>query len=295
MKDVLLGYATAEDYMRKDGYYNAFIGRYGNRIENSEFMLNGKKHKLFNNNGKHNLHGGKIGFDKKILNAKIKGNTLMFTHTSRDGDEGFPSTITMVVAYSLTDDGDWVIDYLAQPEGDTVCNLTNHAYFNIGDGDTILDQVLDINASRMTPVDDDLIPHDEVMNIIGTPFSFKGGVRLGKNMFSKEPIIQKCGGFDFNYCIDRKTQNDLEFCASVYDKRSGRYMECWTTLPGVQLYTTNIGDNVIKGKKTYRAHSALCLETQGYPNSPNCPSYPSTVVRGGEMYRTQTVYKFRVK
>lgn len=295
MSDVIVGYATPEEYMVKGGYYGAFIGRYGNRIGDSKFTLNGVEYKLYPNNGKNNLHGGKVGFDKKIMDAVIDGDKITFSYTSPDGEEGFPGTLEMKVTYALTDEGDLVIDYWAKSDKDTVCNLTNHAYFNIGDDETILDQVLDINSSRMTPVDDELITHNDYLDTDGTPYSFKGGVKLGENMFSSAHMIALCGGFDFNYCLDRKTENELEFCASVYDEKSGRYMECWTTLPGVQLYTTNLGKGTFAGKKLYPAHAALCLETQCYPNSPNCPDYPTTTLKAGDEYITQTVYKFRVK
>lgn len=294
MGDVIMGYATPEEYMAKSGYYGAFIGRYGNRIGGSKFTLNGVEYNLYANNGKNNLHGGKVGFDRKIMNAEIVGDTLVFSYLSPDGEEGFPGNLDMKVSYTLTDDGAVVIDYFAKSDKDTVCNLTNHAYFNIGDDDDILEQVLDIKSSRMTPVDDELITHNDYMDIDGTPYSFKGGVKLGKNMFSSDHMIALCNGFDFNYCIDRETENDLELCATVYDEKSGRFMECFTTLPGVQLYTSNTVAGM-KGKKVYPNHSALCLETQCYPNSPNCPDYPTTTLKAGEEYKTQTVYKFSVK
>ena len=294
MGDVIVGYATPEDYMSKGGYYGAFIGRYGNRIGGSKFTLNGKEYTLYPNNGKNNLHGGKQGFDRKIMTANVNGETLEFTYVSPDGEEGFPGTLEMKVSYTLTDNGEVIIDYWAKSDADTVCNLTNHAYFNIGNDDDILDQVLDIKSSKMTPVDDELITHNDYMDIDGTPYSFKGGVKLGKNMFSTDHMIALCHGFDFNYCIDRKTENDLEFCASVYDEKSGRYMECLTTLPGVQLYTSNTLKGMV-GKKEYPNYAALCLETQCYPNSPNCPDYPTTTLKAGEEYITRTVYKFSVK
>ena len=294
MGDVIMGYATPEEYMVKSGYYGAFIGRYGNRIGGSKFTLNGVEYNLYANNGKNNLHGGKVGFDRKIMNAEIVGDTLVFSYLSPDGEEGFPGNLDMKVSYTLTDEGAVVIDYFAKSDKDTVCNLTNHAYFNIGDDDDILEQVLEIKSSRMTPVDDELITHNDYMDIDGTPYSFKGGVKLGKNMFSSDHMIALCHGFDFNYCIDRETENDLELCATVYDEKSGRFMECFTTLPGVQLYTSNTVAGM-KGKKVYPNHSALCLETQCYPNSPNCPDYPTTTLKAGEEYKTQTVYKFSVK
>lgn len=294
LADVLMGLAHPEDYVTQHPYYGAFIGRYGNRIGGAKFTLGGKTYELEKNNGKNMLHGGFVGFDRRLMTAKVDGDALVLSYHSPDGECGFPGNLDVDVKYELTDDGEVKLTYDAVSDADTLCNLTNHAYFNIGDDDTVLDQVLDINASRITPVDDELIPHGEFMDVIGTPYSFKGGVKLGKNMFSDDHMIALCHGFDFNYCLDRKTENDLEFCASVYDEKSGRYMECYTTLPGVQLYTSNTVKGSV-GKKTYENYAALCLETQGFPNSPNCPEYPSTVLKKGEKYHTETVYKFSVK
>lgn len=294
LADVLMGLARPEDYVTQHPYYGAFIGRYGNRIGGAKFTLGGKTYELEKNNGRNMLHGGFVGFDRRLMTAKVDGEVLVLSYHSPDGECGFPGNLDVDVKYELTDDGEVKLTYDAVSDADTLCNLTNHAYFNIGDDDTVLDQVLDINASRITPVDDELIPHGEFMDVIGTPYSFKGGVKLGKNMFSDDHMIALCHGFDFNYCLDRKTENDLEFCASVYDEKSGRYMECYTTLPGVQLYTSNTVKGSV-GKKTYENYAALCLETQGFPNSPNCPEYPSTVLKKGEKYHTETVYKFSVK
>lgn len=292
--DVLMGLARPEDYVDNHPYYGAFIGRYGNRIGGAKFTLNGKTYELEKNNGNNMLHGGFVGFDQRVMTARIDGDALVLTYHSPDGECGFPGNLDVDVKYELTDENEVKLTYDAVSDADTLCNLTNHAYFNIGNDDTVLDQVLNINASRITPVDDELIPHGDFMDIIGTPYSFKGGVKLGENMFSKDHMIDMCHGFDFNYCLDRKTANDLEFCASVYDEKSGRYMECYTTLPGVQLYTSNTVKGSV-GKKVYENHAALCLETQGFPNSPNCPAYPSTVLKKGEKYHTETVYKFSVK
>ncbi len=294
MGDVIMGFKQPEDYVKNHAYYGAFIGRYGNRIGEARFTLNGTVYQLYPNNGRNTLHGGKEGFDVKVMTAEIKDGKLVLGYLSPDGEEGYPGNLDIKVSYSLTDDNEAALEYYAVTDKDTLCNLTNHAYFNIGDGDDILDQVLDIKSSRITPVDDELIPHNEFLDIDGTPFSFKGGVKLGKNMFSDEHMIALCHGFDFNYCIDRETKDGLEKCASVYDEKSGRYMECFTTLPGVQLYTSNTVKGTV-GKKVYENYAALCLETQGYPNAPNCPAYPSTVLKKGEEYKTKTVYKFSVK
>ncbi len=292
--DVIMGYAKPEDYYtREHAYYGAFIGRYGNRIEGASFSIDGVKYDISANEKGNTLHGGVVGFDMRNMTASIEGDTLFLSLVSPDGEMGFPGTLTMKVGYTLNDEGEVVLDYYATTDKDTVCNLTNHAYFNIGNGDDILNQILDINASAITPCDDDLIPHNEFLDITGTPFSFKGGVPLSKYMNSDEHLISLCGGFDFNYCLDRVSKDALEFCASVFDEESGRKMDCFTTLPGVQLYTQNVPAG-FTGKKFYPNHASLCLETQCYPNSPNCPSYPTTLLRKGEEYKTKTVYKFSV-
>ena len=294
--DVIMGYATPELYLKEGNkaYYGATIGRYCNRIGGASFVLDGVKYNLVANNGANCLHGGKEGFDKQNFDAEIVGNSLVLKYFSKDGEQEFPGNMNVKVVYTLTEDNSLAIEYYAVSDKNTVCNFTNHAYFNIGDDADILDQVLDINSSKITPVDKELIPHNDFLDIENTPYSFKGGVKLGKNMFVKEGMIGACSGFDFNYCIDRITDNDLEFCASVYDEKSGRKMDCFTTLPGVQLYTCNKAREP-QGKRIVKDYFALCLETQGYPNSPNCDKYPSTFLRKGEEYYSKTVYKFSVK
>lgn len=248
--DVIVGYALPEDYIDKPrAYYGALIGRYGNRIGGSAFTLNGVEYKLQANNGKNSLHGGFDGFDAKTFDAKIEGNKLVLSYTSPDGEGGYPGNLYVECRYAYTDDNEVVIDYYAKSDKDTLCNLTNHAYFNIGNDDTVLDQELMINASRITPVDDELIPHNDFMDIVGTPFSFKNGELLKTNMFSSAHMIAAFKGFDLNYCLDRKTAKDIEHFAYVYDKASGRRMDCYTDLPGVQLYTSNTMKGT-QGKKT---------------------------------------------
>lgn len=294
-RDVIMGYAAPEDYYDlAHAYYGAIIGRYGNRIGGAKFALDGTVYKLPANDHGNTLHGGFTGFDMRNFAAENLGDKLVLSYRSPDGEEGFPGNLDVRVTYALTDAGEVKIAYDAVSDRDTVCNLTNHAYFNIGDGDDVLGQVLTINSSYITPCDDELIPHGQLQPIDGTPFSFKGGVPIGKNVFSSEHLISLCHGFDFNYCLDRETENGLEKAAEVYDPESGRVMECFTTLCGVQLYTSNTVAGTL-GKKLYPDHAALCLETQGYPNSPNCPSYPTTTLKAGERYRTETVYKFSAR
>lgn len=291
--DCLVGCKTPEDYYGENPYFGATIGRFGNRIGQSKFTLNGTTYYLEANDNQNTLHGGTTtNFDRQIWTAEIDGNTLKMSHVSPDGAGGYPGTMSVTVAFTLTDDNELIIEYNATTDKDTLCNLTNHAYFNIGGQDTVLGHELMIKSRQITPVDDELIPHGEYMDIDGTPYSFMPAKLLGKDMFSDAKFIKACNGYDFNYCIAREGEG-LEHFAYVYDRETGRKMDCYTTLPGVQLYTA-CGTGGFKGKKDYVNHCALCLETQGYPNSPNCPEYPSTVLKAGETYHEVTVYKFSV-
>lgn len=291
--DCLVGCKNVEDYYGPNPYFGATIGRYGNRIGGAQFTLNGQTYNLEKNNGENCLHGGKTAnFDRQVWSAEIDGDNLVMRHTSPDGAGGFPGNMNVTVTFTLTEDNRIILDYKATTDKDTLCNLTNHSYFNIGGQDTVLGHELMIKAKQITPCGEDLIPHDEVLDIAGTPYDFYDGKLLGKDMFSKEHMIAYCNGYDFNYCLDRKGDG-LEHFAYVYDKETGRRMDCYTTLPGVQLYTA-CGTRY-KGKKDYDVHCALCLETQGWPNSPNCPSYPSTVLKAGEEYHEVTVYQFSIQ
>lgn len=291
--DLLVGCKTPEDYYDDNPYFGATIGRYGNRIGGSAFEINGIKYDLEPNDNGNCLHGGtSSNFDRVIWEAKIDGNLLKLSHFSPDGAGGFPGNLAVTVSFMLTDDNSLVIDYKATTDKDTHCNLTNHAYFNIGNKDTVLDQELMIKSCFITPVDEELIPHGEIMDISGTPYSFYPAKRLGEDMFSDARFIKACGGYDFNYCLMRAGKG-LEHFAYVYDRETGRKMDCYTTLPGVQLYTA-CSTGGFKGKKDYVTHCALCLETQCYPNTPNCPEYPTTLLKAGEEYHEITVYKFSV-
>ncbi len=292
--DCLVGCKTVEDYYGPNPYFGATIGRYGNRIGGAEFTLNGVKYTLEKNNGANTLHGGNTeNFDRKVWTAEIAGESLKMSLVSPDGAGGFPGELKVTVTFTLTDENEVKLDYVATTDKDTLCNLTNHSYFNIGGQDTVLGHKLTIRSYGITPTDDALIPHGEVLQTAGTPFDFSQGKLLGDDMFSDEHLIKHCNGFDFNYCLTRDGDG-LEYFATVYDPESGRRMDCYTTLPGVQLYTA-CGTGGFKGKKDYVNHCALCLETQGWPNSPNCPEYPSTVLKAGETYHETTVYKFSVQ
>lgn len=292
--DCIVGCKTPEDYYGSNPYFGATIGRFGNRIGGASFVINGTTYNIEPNEAPNTLHGGySSNFDRVVWDAEIEGDCLVLSHLSPDGAGGFPGNLEVKVYFTLTNANELKIEYFAKSDKDTVCNLTNHSYFNIGDDDTVLEQELMINARQMTPVDEQLIPHGEYLDIDGTPYSFLPAKKLGKDMFSDAKLIKQCNGYDFNYCLDRIGKG-LEHFAYVYDEKSGRRMDCYTTLPGVQLYTA-CGTGGFKGKKNYVNHCALCLETQGFPNSPNCPEYPSTLLKAGEEYREITVYKFSVK
>lgn len=293
--DLIVGCAKVEDYYDENPYFGATIGRYGNRIEGARFVLNNQEYAIEPNEKGNTLHGGySSNFDRVIWDAKVENDALVLFHTSPDGAGGFPGELKVKVVFRLSEENELKIEYFAVSDKDTVCNLTNHSYFNIGRQDTVLNQELMIKSRRMTKIDKALIPHGEFEEIDGTPYSFYFPKLLGKDMFSNAEMIKHCNGFDFNYCIERETENGLELCASVFDSETGRRMDCYTTLPGVQLYTA-CATGGFKGKKDYVNHCALCLETQRYPNSPNCPQYPSTVLKAGETYHEVTVYKFSVE
>lgn len=294
--DVLVGCKKPEDYYGQYPYFGATIGRYGNRIGNGKFTIDGVEYQIDVNDNGNALHGGANGqFNRAIWKVeKTTDQSIALSHVSPDGAGGFPGEMKVLVTFTLTDDNALTIDYKAVCDKDTHCNLTNHAYFNLGgqNAETVLEQELMLKARQMTPVDDKLIPHGEFMNIDGTPYSFYDGKLLGKDMFSDAPMIKQCNGYDFNYCLE-KTGDGLEHFAYVYDEKSGRRMDCYTTLPGVQLYTA-CKTGGFKGKRDYVNHCALCLETQRFPNTPNCPQYPTTLLKAGETYSETTVYKFSV-
>lgn len=292
--DCVVGCKRPEDYYEENPYFGATVGRFANRIGGAKFTLNGKEYLLDANEKQNLLHGGTQGdFSRKIWSAEIVKDRLKLSYTSPDGESGFPGTLSVTVIFSFNDQNELKLEYTAQSDRDTVCNLTNHTYFNLGYQDTVLAHTLMINARYITPVDEELIPHGETMPIEDTPYSFLPAKKIGQDIDSDAPLIRQCNGYDFNYCLDRVGKS-LERVACVYDEESGRRMDCYTTLPAVQLYTA-CSTGGFRGKKDYVNHCALCLETQGYPNSPNCPEYPSAVLKANEQYHEVTVYRFSVR
>jgi len=295
MGDVVLGFETFGGYMqKKDPYIGALVGRYANRIANAKFTMDGKTYKLAPNNFGNSLHGGNVGFDKVIWNTeKIGDSSLKLTYQSKDGEEGYPGNLNIQVIYILGADNSLKIDYTATTDQATPVNLTNHSYFNLSAGkdSTVLDHVLKLDADKYTPVNDQLIPTGQIANVKGTPLDFTTPKAIGKDIGSVK------GGFDHNWILNKRG-TELQEAATVYDPGSGRYMEVLTTQPGIQFYSGNFlnGDlQLTKEGQIYIPHSGLCLETQHYPDSPNEPSFPSTILKPGETYRQTTVYKFSVK
>ncbi|MBQ7830960.1 MAG: galactose mutarotase [Clostridia bacterium] len=292
--DCIVGCKNPEDYYEENPYFGATIGRFCNRIGGAKFTLNGIEYHLEANDGNNTLHGGTTeDFSRVVWNAEIEGDRLILSHLSPDGAGGFPGNLQVFVSFRLTEENELILEYKATTDKDTPCSLTNHAYFNLGDEDTVLNHELMINAKQLTPVDKELIAHGELMDIENTPYSFLPAKKIGKDIKMNADMLVAANGYDFNYCLDRIGRS-LERFAYVYDEKSGRRMDCYTTMPGVQLYTACVTGGFV-GKKTYVNHCALCLETQYFPNSPNCPQYPSSILKAGEEYHEITVYKFSIQ
>lgn len=301
LEDVVLGFDSPEEYRSKKEhpYFGAVVGRYGNRIANGQFRLDGQSYQLAKNNGPNALHGGLVGFDKKVWKGTQKGNRVTLETLSADGEEGYPGELRVTVVYELSEANELKIDYSAKTSKPTVVNLTNHSYFNLGGPGRrdILAHDLKLNASHYTPVDAGLIPTGEIAAVAGTPFDFRQATRIGARIDAADEQIRRGGGYDHNFVLDRKSANKLEEVAEVHEPISGRWLRVLSTEPGVQFYTGNFLDGKIqgKGKQAYGRRKAFCLETQHYPDSPNQPKFPSTVLRPKESYRSTTVFQFGVR
>lgn len=295
MGDVVLGYDTLSGFLQTGNpYFNALIGRYGNRIAAGKFTLDGKAYTLAGNNNGNSLHGGNKGYDKVVWTAKkLSDSSIQLNYLSKDGEEGYPGNLNVQVVYTLTPDNELKLDYTATTDKATPVNLTSHCYFNLSAGadSTILNHQLQIAADKYTPVNAQLIPTGKIEDVKGGPMDFTSAKQIGKE------IAQVDGGYDHNWVLN-KTGNNLEKVASLYEPNSGRFMEVLTTEPGLQFYSGNFLDGTLtntKAGKRYPKHAALCLETQHFPDSPNQPSFPNTILKPGETYRQTTVYKFSTK
>lgn len=300
--DVALGYDTLASYVKASPYFGALVGRYANRIAKGRFTLDGKTHKLAVNNGPNSLHGGKVGFDKKVWAAATmqtaSGPALALSLVSPDGEEGYPGKLTVKAVYTWTEDDALRIVYTATTTKATVVNLTNHTYFNLngaGNG-TILGHRLMLNADRYTPIDKTSIPLGPLPRVAGTPFDFRTPHAIGARINNANTQLKNGGGYDHNFVLNHSGPS-LILAARVYAPESGRVLEASTTEPGIQLYTGNFldGTNVGKGGKVYKKRFAFCLEAQHFPDSPNHPRFPTTTLRPGQTYRQTTVYKFRTR
>lgn len=296
--DVVLGYDSVDGYVSDKVYFGALIGRYGNRIAQGKFMLDGTTYTLARNNGENSLHGGIKGFNKAVWQAREvtakEGPALQLRYTSKDGEEGYPGNLSVTVVYTLTDRNELKIDYTATTDKNTVLNLTNHCYFNLNarSGD-ILQHLLMIHADKFTPVDGGLIPTGELRSVEGTPFDFRKPTAIGARIEQDDEQLKLGKGYDHNFVLNRKGTG-LELAARVVEPSTGRVLEVFTTEPGLQFYSGNFLDGSARGKggMAYQRRSAFCLETQHFPDSPNHPKFPSTELQPGEKYHTTTIYKF---
>jgi aldose 1-epimerase len=300
--DALGGY-TSRQYRAANPYFGALIGRYGNRIDEGRFTLNDTTYTLATNNGPNHLHGGRRGFDQVVWQAEpfeaADSAGVVLRYTSPDGEEGYPGRLDTRVTYTLTADSALAIDYHATTTEATPVNLTQHSYFNLdgaGDG-TILDHELMLNAETFTPVDSTLIPTGQFRPVDGTPFDFRSPTRIGARIDADHRQLGIAGGYDHNFVLARQDSDTLRLAARVYAPDSGRLMEVETTEPGVQFYSGNFLDGTLVGKDgvAYEEHAGFALETQHFPNAPNEPAFPSTILRPDETYTSRTVYRFATR
>lgn len=300
LSDIVLGFETLAPYLREQPYLGALIGRYANRIAAGRFALNGVTYALPRNDGPNHLHGGPNGFHRQVWNAQERasddGPSLELTYLSRDGEEGYPGNLAVTVVYTLTDRNELRIDYTATTDDDTVVNLTNHAYFNLEGTGTILEHELQLFASRFVPTDATSIPLGALRAVHGTPMDFATPTQIGARIAADDEQVRHGQGYDHTWVLD-KEDGTLGLAARLYAPVSGRVLEVATTQPGVQFYSGNMldGDLIGKGGQRYVRHSGLCLETQHFPDSPNQPQFPSTVLRPGTVYNQTTIYRFTVQ
>lgn len=301
-EDIVLGHDNIEDYIHYKGerFLGATIGRYGNRIDKGHFELDGKSYQLSINDTPNSLHGGTNGFDRVVWDVEqTNPQELILTYLSKDGEEGYPGNLKVTMKYQLTNDNEFIITHTATTDKKTIVNLTHHSFFNLhgaGNG-TINDHVLTINANRFTPIDETLIPTGELRLVKGTPMDFRSPTLIGARVDTNDEQLNYAHGYDHNWVLNRESLNELELAATVYEAQSGRTLEVWTTEPGIQFYGGNFFDGTTKGKdgKSYNYRESFALETQHFPDSPNHPNFPSTVLNPNETYKHICIYKFGIK
>ena len=300
--DIVLGFNDLQSYLDGSPYFGAIIGRYGNRIGGAEFQLDGETYTLAANDGQNHLHGGVRGFDKVAWDGETFENDtgvgVVFHYTSPDGEEGYPGTLDVVVTYTLTGNDELIVDYRATTDKATPVNLTQHSYFNLKDAGAsdILGHELLIAADEYTPVDATLIPTGEIAPVEGTPFDFRTPHTIGERIDADDPQLRFGGGYDHNWVLNGTPADGMTLAARVHEPTTGRTLEILTQEPGIQFYSGNFLDGTLTGKNgvVYQHRSGFCLETQHFPDSPNKPAFPSTILRPGEEYNTRTVFRFGV-
>ena len=300
MGDVVLGYDNLNDYIKNSPYFGALIGRYGNRIAKGKFTLDGKEYTLATNNGPNALHGGIKGFDKVVWEPKIRttpeGAALELHYVSKDGEEGYPGTLNVTAVYTLMEDNGLRLEYTATTDKDTVVNLTQHSYFNLAGKGDVLKHEVRIDADKFTPVDSTLIPTGELRPAQGTPFDFRKPTAIGGRIKESDEQLKFGNGYDHNWILNHR-MGHLGVIASVYEPTSGRLLEVLSTEPGLQFYTGNFLDGTITGKGgwVYQFRNAFCMEPQHFPDSPNHPDFPTTVLKPGQVYHNTIIYRLSVR
>lgn len=298
ISDVALGYDSVESYKSalKKPYFGAVVGRYAGRIAKGEFTLDGIAYTLKQNREPNHMHGGVIGFDKVLWSAKNIPHGVQFDYLSPDGEEGYPGNLKVTVIYSLTDKNELIIDYQAITDKATPLNLSNHTYFNLeGEGSaTVLDHDLIINADKILAINATSIPTGELIAVKNTPFDFQKAKKVGRDINEKNEQLTNGSGYDHCYVLHKREANAPELAATLFDKKSGRKLQVFTDQPGLQFYTANFLNGTLIGKsgRPYNARSALCLETQHFPDSPNQKQFPNTILRPGEVFKSRTIYQF---
>jgi aldose 1-epimerase len=293
--DIVVGCEKLEGFLAGHPYFGALIGRYGNRIAGGKFVLNGVQYTLAKNNGGNHLHGGTKGFDKVVWRAELKDDALALSYLSRDGEEGYPGNLHITVVYSLSDRNELSISYTAHTDKATPVNLTNHVYFNLSGAPTVLDHHVQLNADFFTATDKALIPTGELAPVRGTALDFTQPHTIGERIGADFEPLKFAGGYDHNFVVNGRA-GDVRLAARVTEPTTGRVLEAFTDQPAIQLYTGNFLDGTVKGKsgKPVLHRGAFCLETQHFPDSPNHPNFPSTILQSGETYASVTVYRVSV-